>query len=64
MERIGIVVAGQTAVDGPVEQSGQVVSDVAAGADFLEIARGDGCQIQSVIKPSEVKRVSEAMAAP
>ena len=34
---IGIIVAGQAAVDGLAEQRDQVVADVAAGTAFLEI---------------------------
>ena len=44
---VGIVVAGQATVDGLAEQRDEVVSDVAAGAAFLEIAGGDGGEVQS-----------------
>ena len=50
---VGIIVAGQAAVDGLAEQRDQVVADVAAGTAFLEIVGGDGGKVQGVIQFSE-----------
>ena len=43
---VGIIVAGQAAVDGLAEQRNQVVADVAAGTALLEIVGGDRGKVQ------------------
>ena len=50
---VGIIVAGQAAVDGLAEQRDQVVADVAAGTAFLEIVGCYGDKVQGVIQFSE-----------
>ncbi len=50
---VGVVVAGQAAVDGLAKQRDQVVSDVTAGTAFLEIVGGDGGKSQGIIQFSE-----------
>ena len=50
---VGIILAGQAAVDGLAEQRDQVVADVAAGTAFLEIVGGSGGKVQGVIQFSE-----------
>ena len=53
---VGIIVAGQAAVDGLAEQRDQVVEDVAAGTAFLEIVGGYGGKVQGVIQFSECQQ--------
>ena len=48
---VGVIVAGQAAVDGLAEQRDQVVADVAAGTAFLEIVGGyAGRDVASFLK--------------
>ncbi len=47
---VGIIVAGQAAVDGLAEQRDQVVADVAAGTAFLERVAGDMGKAQDIIQ--------------
>ena len=53
---VGVIVAGQAAVDGLAEQRDQVVADVAAGTAFLEIVGGYGGKVQGVIQFSECQQ--------
>ena len=53
---VGIIVAGQAAVDGLAEQRDQVVADVAAGTAFLEIVGGYVGKVQGVIQLSECQQ--------
>ena len=53
---VGIIVAGQAAVDGLAEQRDQVVADVAAGTAFLEIVGGYGGKAQGIIQFSECQQ--------
>ena len=43
---VGVVVAGQAAVDGLADQWDQVVADIAASTAFLEIVGGYGGKVQ------------------
>ena len=47
---VGVIVAGQTAVDGLSEQRDQVVSDIAAGTAFQEIAGSAMGKAQGIIR--------------
>ena len=53
---VGIIVAGQAAVDGLAEQRDQVAADVAAGTAFLEVAVGSVSQAQGFIQFSECQQ--------
>jgi hypothetical protein len=47
---VGVIVAGQTAVDGLSEQRDEVVSDIAAGTAFQEIVGSDMGKAQGIIQ--------------
>ena len=50
---VGIILAGQTAVDGLAEQRDQVVADVGTAPAFLKIVAGDMGKTQDMIQLSK-----------